>query len=216
MGSEERQLLVPNGTDLRLAVSVLTKHLRRGQELEALYWAQQIEQRYWRYLFRRLAIFACEDVGLGNPHAITVIQSCAEAYEAAKKHSRAPRPDGNLVAFPVLLLCRSPKNREADHLKNVVAGLVDDGWEPEIPAAAYDAHTDEGREAMSRDERVAHWLMVASEVEPEVGPDDWRLAMWRRAADAGQLRADRVEEHAHRWDEEGRLLYGIDGYQEEE
>ena len=68
---EERELLVPDGTPLKVAVSALIKTLRRGQEVEALYWARQIEARYAKYVWRRLRIFASEDVGLADPQALS-------------------------------------------------------------------------------------------------------------------------------------------------
>ncbi len=79
MPSEDKpDLRTPDGTDLRVAVSALIKALRRGQELEGYYWAKQIEAGgFWRYLWRRLRIFASEDVGLGDNQASNA--RCADA-----------------------------------------------------------------------------------------------------------------------------------------
>src|SRR3954453_3640155 len=43
----EYEMTVGDGTTLNVAVTALIKNLRRGRELEALYWAEQIERSYW-------------------------------------------------------------------------------------------------------------------------------------------------------------------------
>lgn len=203
---------VPDGTPLNEAVSILTKELRRGRELEALYWARQIESGYWKYLFRRLAIFACEDVGLGNPLALGVVMSAQQAYATAKADSSRSTPDGNLVTMAVMVLARSEKNRECDHLKNVEHSLTKHGWKPEIPDYAIDAHTRRGREIYTdKRERDLLWFTEWSLVHPEVGPFDARLWHWRRLAKGGVMDPAAVERQAQEWNEAGDLVYGLEG-----
>jgi MgsA AAA+ ATPase C terminal len=209
--------MVPDGTPLNEAVSILIKEMRRGNELEALYWARQIEGGgYWKYLFRRLAIFACEDVGTGNSLAITVVESCKTAYTdamAALKGKRGgAKPDGNLITHVVRVLTNSEKNRENDHLKNVEHVLRSVGWRPEIPEYAIDAHTKRGRELYKdKSEKDVLWFTEWSEVTPEVGPFDWRLWHLRRLVKEGSMNGDEVEALAKEWQEKGLLAYGTDG-----
>lgn len=214
MAEEKFDPHVPDGTPLNEAVSTLIKELRRGNEMEALYWAFQIEANFWRYLWRRLFIFAAEDVGLGNPDAIVQIVALASAYETIKKESRNSKPDGNLISMAVLLLARSEKNREADHLKNVEHVLRKKyGWMASVPDYAIDAHTKRGRgKYTDKQERDRMWFLEWSKVDPEVGPLDWQLWHLRRIAHEGALDMDWVEERAQEWNEAGLLKFGLEGY----
>jgi hypothetical protein len=113
----------------------------------------------------------------------------------------------------VMYLCRAPKSREADDLKNALAHLVqDEGWSVPIPPEAYDMHTAEGRERLTDDEQLAFWLDEGRRVVNDEGPLDWRLWIDRRMARHGALDRDEVEHQAQEWDQQGRLRYGIDGY----
>jgi hypothetical protein len=212
--ADDYERLVPNGKTLKEAVSVIIKELRRGKEAEALYWARQMEGGgFYKYLWRRLCIFAAEDVGLGNPMAIVIVNSCRMAYIEAKAESGRSTPDGNLIAMAVLVLCRSTKNREVDNLKNVVNDLVKQAhWEPSIPEYAHDMHTKEGRERLGdRKSQLRHWALESSHVEPEVGPFDGRLWHLRNFARMGVLTHEEVEAQAKVWADAGELVYGIEG-----
>jgi len=212
MPRDERTLLVPNGTELGTATSALTKALRRGDEARGMYWALQVEERFPKYLWRRLAVFAAEDVGMADPDAISVVTSLTASYERARTQSRAPRPDPALVGFGVLYLARAPKNREADDLAQAVMHAIADGWMPAVPPEAMDLHTAEGRARIPRDERLAHWLNEASHVENPRGTQDWRLWIRRWAARRGRLDTAEVEVQAEDWLDEGRLRWGVEGY----
>ncbi len=56
------ELMTPGGYPLLEVASALIKAVRRGHEPESLYWALELES-YPHFLFKRLAILACEDVG---------------------------------------------------------------------------------------------------------------------------------------------------------
>jgi hypothetical protein len=208
---DERPLLVPDGTPLDEATSALIKELRRGNELHAVYWARQLETRYWKYVFRRLSVFACEDVGLANPTAICVVEACRTACERVKAESRSPRPDPNLLVHAVRVLALSAKNRENDDLKNAEEALRRVGWFAEVPEYAVDWHTERGRALYDRDAGLVRWLVDWSQVEPDDGPKDWALWNLRAAVLEGLLDSAKVEAVAERWEQEGRLRYGIAG-----
>lgn len=171
----------PNGVPLNQAVSILIKEMRRGKELESLYWAKQIEARFHKYVWRRLAIFAAEDVGFGNPDLIVRVRALWETYmQVMADSSSKAKPDGNLLTMAVMMCVRSPKNREVDHMKNVLGALEKEAkWQPEIPGYALDGHTKAGREMypeLNTDRgRALHWFTTGSYVENQQG---FRDAEW--------------------------------------
>lgn len=211
---EEFRPTTPDGTDLRVATSALIKALRRGEEAEAGYWALQLEPRYWRYLWRRLAIFTAEDIGIAAPETVTLIASLRAMYGQAKEESRSPRPDGSLLGLAVLTLARAPKNREASEFIEAIGHLItDEGWRPDVGPEVFDLHTSEGRERMpDSNQRLSHWLQEAAHSNRDEGPKDWVLWISRWAARRGALQPDSVERAARDWERAGRLVHGIDGY----
>jgi replication-associated recombination protein RarA len=211
MARGDREVVVPDGTPLPIATSALVKALRRGREVEALYWAKQMERgRFHWYVWRRLCTFAAEDVGIADPQAVVVVNALAEAYERHKEHSSKPVPDGPLLAFAVLYLARAPKSREVDDFDQAVFHLQEDeGWSAPVPDYALDLHTPEGKD---RKHRLRHWLDVSSLVVDRQGPLDWLLWIRRWAARRGHLDRQQVEEQAQRWAAEGRLRFGEAGY----
>ncbi len=203
---------IRTGESLALAASALTKSLRAGNEIEALYWALRLEERFPKYLLRRLAVFAAEDIGLADPLAVVVVGSIATAYRADLDESRAHRPDGALVAMVVQYLARSPKSREVDDFKETVRHGMEEGWEGPVWPRFMDLHTAEGREQMpDKHDRLRHWLGEASALENDNGPKDYALAIRRWAVKIGALGRDAVEDQARRWDAEGRLVEGVRG-----
>lgn len=209
---DAKELFVPDGTPLDEARSGLQKSIRRGDDLGSAYWALQLAAKFPWLLFRRLAVIACEDVGLANPAALTVVVAARTAYEHAVKESRAPRPESVLVVWPTLYLARSPKNREADDLANSVQHLMERGWRAQVPDYALDLHTMAGRAAIPKGQQLGHWLEVASHLENESGSVDWRLWIRRWAARRGHLDAEQVEAQARQWKSQRRLVHGLDGY----
>jgi hypothetical protein len=209
----ERPLLCPGDVPLTTATSALIKSLRRGRELEALWWAQLIEVRFPKYVLRKLAVFACEDVGLADPQAVVVVSSIATAYRADLTESRSFRPDKNLLAMAVTYLARAPKSRECDDLANALQHLVDEqGWSPPIPSRVYDFHTPEGRaHGTDASSCCSGWSRVAGSSTTK-GRSTGRLWIDRAMARRGVLDRDDVERQAVEWDQAGRLRYGVDGY----
>jgi replication-associated recombination protein RarA len=161
--------------------SALQKCIRRGLEEEALYWALELESEYMLYVWKRLAVTAAEDIGMANPMASVLVNSLWQSYEMIRKNSATKSVDENVLAFAVLYLCRSPKNREVDDFKNVVYEERKDqqrlNGEPqnpvtrEIPDFALDMHTDRGR-SMKRG--LTHWWEEGIEIANEVGGSLYR------------------------------------------
>lgn len=210
---QEFEPTLPCGVPLNEGVSILIKELRAGRELPALYWARQMEKQFYKYLWRRLLIFCAEDVGLANPDAITQINSLAAAYARIREENQRHHVDGNIVTMAVLVLARSPKNREVDNLKNYLHSLENEySWAPEIPEHAIDAHTARGREKFdTAEKRALHWFGAGAHVENFRGTIDYYLWHLRHLVHKGLLSADVVQRKAEEWDGRGMLAYGLEG-----
>ncbi|MFN2290641.1 MAG: AAA family ATPase [Anaerolineae bacterium] len=115
-------------------ISAFIKSLRGSDPDAALYWLAKMVYagEEPRFLFRRMLIFAGEDVGLADPNAIRVATACAEAFdrvglpegrfhlaEAALYLATAPKSNSTLAFFDALSAVE--REQEADvprHLKD--------------------------------------------------------------------------------------------------
>ena len=83
--------------------------MRAGLEQEAAYWLLRFVDGGGdpRFIFRRLAIFASEDIGNADPGALQTIQASASLFD------RVGLPEGDyLMMQSVIYLSRAPKSRE--------------------------------------------------------------------------------------------------------
>ena len=152
-----------NGLDADLVISALQKCIRRGEEELALRMAYELyitstfhEEKMWN----RLLVISVEDIGFGDPQAPNLI------YTLFKMRQEFPYNDGDRPMFfvhAIRYLCRQPKERSSDHVKNLLNHEFAMGTHFEVPDYALDMHTVRGR-AMGRD--VYHFLTEASRVEP--------------------------------------------------
>jgi len=133
-----------NGHNLFEVVSGLQKAIRRGQVDDALYWATDMDlSGFSGYLWRRLFIIACEDIGLANPDAITQVNALFNAYHA-QKPSKNQGPKRLMLAQAVIVLATSPKSRLVDDAM-VVHYWDHENQYREVPDYALDKHTSKGR-----------------------------------------------------------------------
>jgi len=194
-----------------VAVSALIKTLRRGLELDALYWAAQLSVRYPWKTWRLLEVFAAEDIGPANPQALPQVVAGRIAWEHHVKESKG-RPPLVLLSSVVLSLARSSKNREADDLAEAMKHLIERGWAAQVPEYVIDMHTVEGRASIPRPERLTRWLTEGSVIVPDEGPKDWRAWILRWAVQRGRLDSATIEAQIAKWSAAGRLVHGPDGY----
>ncbi|MCB0338030.1 MAG: replication-associated recombination protein A [Bdellovibrionales bacterium] len=160
IGSKSTVLYDRNGEEHYNIASALIKSLRGSDPDAALYWAFRIIEggEDPRFVFRRLIIFASEDIGNADPRALTLAVSAAEAFD------RVGLPEGKIpLAQAITYLATAPKSnrsylamKEAEqvaqefprelvplHLRNAPTGLMqnlgygegykyphdfDDGW----------------------------------------------------------------------------------------
>lgn len=132
--------------------SALQKMIRRNREYEACYWAMILHKSgYYKYVWKRLAVIASEDIGTANPMAPMVVNALKGNYDMAVDSQSRQKDDAQLFIFQaVTYLCRSTKLREIDNLNNLLIGEYESGIRLEIPEVAIDPHTAVGKTKYGR------------------------------------------------------------------
>jgi replication-associated recombination protein RarA len=161
------------------AVSALQKSIRRGLELESMYWGLELSATFSKALWTRLRVISVEDVGVANVGAIVLIEALHRQYQDFAKLGR----EGSarlVLATAILALCRSPKSRESDHFQAVVhQRRLQKAWRLAVPDFAKDQHTAAGhRLGRSWD----HWFTQGCELVPESEPNAYQQEaqqLWR-------------------------------------
>ncbi|MCL2184596.1 MAG: AAA family ATPase [Treponema sp.] len=118
---QRRALLYDRDGDYHFdTISAFIKSVRGSDPDAALYWLAKMVRAGEdpKFIFRRMIILASEDVGLADPNALTVVISCAQAFE------RIGFPEGNFpLSHACLYLATAPKSNTTlsyfDALKEV-------------------------------------------------------------------------------------------------
>ncbi len=109
-------------------ISGLQKTIRRGMEREALVLAQEMfDNGYHAAVARRLMIIAAEDIGLANPAAVSQVYSLCVGFIVAKKDSPSGRVEPLALYMSIIMLARSPKNRECDDAQITIINKMKSG-----------------------------------------------------------------------------------------
>ena len=119
-------------------ISAFIKSLRGSDPDAAMYWLAKMVYAGEdpRFIFRRMLIFAGEDVGLADPNAIRVVTACAEAFD------RVGLPEGRFqLAEATLYLATAPKSNSAFAFFDALR-TVEEEREPEVPAHLKDGSRD--------------------------------------------------------------------------
>jgi putative ATPase len=120
-------------------VSAFIKSLRGSDPDAALYWLAKMVYAGEdpRFVFRRMLIFAGEDVGLADPNAIRVVTACAEAFD------RVGLPEGRFhLAEAALYLAMAPKSNSTLAFFDALA-LVERERESDVPTHLKDSSRDQ-------------------------------------------------------------------------
>jgi replication-associated recombination protein RarA len=151
-----KQLLTVRKYDFYECASVIQKAIRRNEVAMAGYFALELfASGYANYCWKRLLTISAEDV-----HGIVTqeIKALYDAYEIINRGKTEPK--GRIfISKAVIILCKAPKSRDADHLSNLIYDrriLVPDEeiekWfdevrkEPiDLPEYVYDVHTLKGK-----------------------------------------------------------------------
>ena len=118
---QRRALLYDRDGDYHFdTISAFIKSVRGSDPDAALYWLSKMVRAGEdpKFLFRRMIILASEDVGMADPMALSVVISCAQAFE------RIGFPEGNFpLSQACLYLATAPKSNTTmsyfDALKEV-------------------------------------------------------------------------------------------------
>ncbi|BAU67448.1 recombination factor protein RarA/unknown domain fusion protein (plasmid) [Stanieria sp. NIES-3757] len=119
-------------------ISALIKSVRGSDPDAALYWLAKMiyAGEDPRFIFRRLLILASEDVGLADPNAVVVVNSCAQAFD------RVGMPEGRYpLAQATLYLATAPKSNSMMGFFDALAA-VEGEQQSDIPNHLKDANRD--------------------------------------------------------------------------
>lgn len=119
-------------------ISAFIKSIRGSDPDASLYWLARMVAAGEdpRFIFRRMLISACEDVGLADPNAVTVVESCARAFD------RIGLPEGRFhLTHAALYLSTCPKSNSALAFFDALAD-VEREKQQEVPNHLKDANRD--------------------------------------------------------------------------
>ena len=119
-------------------ISAFIKSLRGSDPDAALYWMARMVYagEEPRFIFRRMIVFAGEDVGLADPDALRVVMACAQAFEYVGM------PEGRFhLANAALYLATAPKSNSAMAFFDALEA-VEREQEAEVPAHLRDGSRD--------------------------------------------------------------------------
>jgi putative ATPase len=119
-------------------ISAFIKSLRGSDPDAALYWLAKMVYAGEdpRFVFRRMLIFAGEDIGLADPNALRVVTACAEAFD------RVGLPEGRFhLAEATLYLATAPKSNSTMAFFDALH-MVEQERERDVPTHLKDANRD--------------------------------------------------------------------------
>ncbi|MFZ2489367.1 MAG: AAA family ATPase [Anaerolineae bacterium] len=119
-------------------ISAYIKSLRGSDPDAALYWLARMVYAGEdpRFIFRRMLIFAGEDVGLADTHALRTVVAAAEAFD------RVGLPEGRFhLTLATLALATAPKSNSTMGFFDALAA-VEQEREAEVPTHLRDANRD--------------------------------------------------------------------------
>jgi len=119
-------------------ISAFIKSLRGSDPDAAMYWLAKMVYAGEdpRFMFRRMLIFASEDVGLADPQALQMTLACAEAFD------RVGLPEGRFpLAQAALYLATAPKSNSTFAFFDALRA-VEHEREGEVPTHLKDASRD--------------------------------------------------------------------------
>jgi len=125
---QQRAILYDRDGDAHYdTISAFIKSLRGSDPDAALYWMAKMVYAGEdpRFIFRRMLIFACEDVGMADPNALTVVVNSARAFDYVGL------PEGRFhLSYACIYCATAPKSNSTmaffDALNTVAQSASDD------------------------------------------------------------------------------------------
>jgi putative ATPase len=118
-------------------ISAFIKSMRASDEKGAMYWLAKMLHagEDFRFIARRIVIFASEDVGLADPEALPLAIATQQAVEfVGMPEARIP------LAHAVAYMCRAPKSREAYDALNAATEKIEMEQTKRVPEHLKNKH----------------------------------------------------------------------------
>jgi putative ATPase len=188
-------------------ISAFIKSLRGSDPDAAMYWMARMVYAGEdpRFIFRRMIVFAGEDVGLADPNAIRVVMACAQAYDYVGL------PEGRFhLSEAALYLATAPKSNSAFAFFDAI-GAVEKEREADVPAHLRDANRDaegfgHGEGYLYPHAYRDHW--VAQQYLPEA----LQGRVFYQPGDVGYEQAIKAEVERRREAQLAAMLEGAEGF----
>lgn len=153
------------------AMSAMQKYIRRSQPKEALYFALKVSEFNPYMMWKRLEVIVSEDIGTANPNLPANFQVLRDWYFNGAEGLKNNKSGSLCLAHTILLMCNSPKSRDAVNLLfNVIWANEFEGMEYSIPDFAYDRHTLKGK---MRGRGWDHFFEESAKLDPDIGNKEW-------------------------------------------
>src|SRR4029077_7354419 len=118
-------------------LSAFIKSMRASDEKGAMYWLAKMLHagEDFRFIARRIVIFASEDVGLADPEALQLAIATQQAVEfVGMPEARIP------LAHATAYMCRAPKSREAYDALNAATEKIESEQTDRVPEHLKNKH----------------------------------------------------------------------------
>ena len=118
-------------------ISAFIKSMRASDEKSAMYWLAKMLHagEDFRFIARRIVIFASEDVGLADPEALQLAIATQQAVEfVGMPEARIP------LAHATAYMCRAPKSREAYESLNAATDRIEAEQTKAVPEHLKNKH----------------------------------------------------------------------------
>ena len=118
-------------------ISAFIKSMRASDEKGAMYWLAKMLHagEDFRFIARRIVIFASEDIGLADPQALPFAIATQQAVEfVGLPEARIP------LAHATAYMCRAPKSREAYNALNTATEEIESERTTRVPEQLKNKH----------------------------------------------------------------------------
>ena len=118
-------------------ISAFIKSMRASDEKGAMYWLAKMLHagEDFRFIARRIVIFASEDIGLADPEALQLAIATQQAVEfVGMPEARIP------LAHATAYMCRAPKSREAYNSLNAATERIEAEQTSAVPEHLKNKH----------------------------------------------------------------------------